>query len=724
MAGQTKERELQRSTGLLGPIGVVTAAAVTCAFVLVAAAAALATPALGACPNEASRVGASGSLPDCRAYELTTPGLNGGAPPDWPAISIEGVRADGGALAFVAASAPLDAEGSPSATATVLAARGPGGWSTRSLSAPTPLASGTYFGDVGSTVGLSTDLTQSVLWSNQPLAPAAPAGTNLFLRRADGSFVTLTEVGAGAFGPGAALSGASRDFSRLFLTTTVKQNDEDPLLNGNTYEYSAGHLRLVPILPPVVPAGPEEPVPAGGFLPQGGALSSVSENGTQVLFKANLFPGLYLRSGGTKSVEVSKPMPGTSDPNPPAEATAVGISADGQTVLFISANELTEDANTGESGGVPNDAGADLYSYDVSSGELTDLTVDTNPADVATGADVEAVLGASPDASYVYFVARGNLASGATSGQRNLYVEHNGAIKFIATDPEPGAHFYVTPDGLHAAFTTAAPQGPYNNAGFAEAYRYTYGGAIECGSCRPGGEAPSAGSSLAGRALSDDGARLFFQSADAIVPQAQSGQANVFEYSGGEPHLLTPGDGGVALLVGAGASGDDVFIATHQELSPQGQGPVFAIYDARVNAQVPVPGVPAECQGEGCRGALPPAPEFPGAGSASFEAPGRVSAPALKVVKGSKLQLRVIVPGPGELTVSGRGLGLVKKQAAKTGAATVPLALKPGAERKRQKQGVFRTEAEILFRSSAGEASRASVELGFEATSKRVGGAK
>ncbi len=151
-------------------------------------------------------------------------------------------------------------------------------------------------------------------------------------------------------------------------------------------------------------------------------------------------------------------MPGASDPNPPAEAVSAGISADGQTVLFTSANELTEDANTGESGGVPNDAGSDLYSYDVASGELTDLTVDTEPADVATGADVEEVLGASPDAAYVYFVARGKLATGATSGERNLYVEHDGAIEFIATDPEPGAHFYVTPDGLHAAFTTTAPQ--------------------------------------------------------------------------------------------------------------------------------------------------------------------------------------------------------------------------------------------------------------------------
>jgi hypothetical protein len=601
-----------------------------------------------------------------------------------------------------------------------VASRGPGGWSTKSLSAPTPLASGTYFGADSSTVGLSADLTQSVLWSNQPLAgPPSPPGTNLYLRRADGSFVALTEVGAPAFSAGGDLSGASPDFTHLFLVSTIKQLGTDPVAAGNTYEWSGGALKLVAILP----GSPEEPAPDGGSLPQG-ALPAVSDDGSQVLFKANGLPGLYLRGGGSHSVEVSKSRRTVPDPNPPAEAIAAGIAAAGSEVLFTSASELTDDANTGESAGLPNDQGADLYSYDVAGDELTDLTVDANPVDASTGADVEAVLGASRDASYVYFVARGNLAPGATSGARNLYVEHGGAIDFVAAEPEVGHHFYVTPDGLHAAFTTTAPQGTYDNAGFAEAYRYTYGGALECASCRPGGEAPSAGASIVGRALSDDGARLFFQSADQVLPAAQSGQANVFVYEDGEAQLLTPGDGAAALLAGAGASGDDVFIASFQELSPQGQGPVFAIYDARVGAQVPAPSVPAGCQGEGCRGALPPAPEFSGAGSASFEAPGRVSAPALKVVRGSRAQLRVIVPGAGELTVTGRGLSPVKRQAAKAGATTVLLTLEPGAERKRQKRGVFRTEAEILFRSSTGEASRASVELGFEATSKRVRGGR
>ena len=128
------------------------------------------------------------------------------------------------------------------------------------------------------------------------------------------------------------------------------------------------------------------------------------------------------------------------------------------------------------------------------------------------------MLGASRNGEYLYFVARGKLATGGTSGQRNLYVEHDGVIKFIATDPEPGAHFYVTPNGLHAAFATSAPHGGYNNAGHAEVYLYHYGAGIECASCRPDGEPPTAPASIAGRALSDDGSRLFFQSSDAVLP--------------------------------------------------------------------------------------------------------------------------------------------------------------------------------------------------------------
>ena len=87
-------------------------------------------------------------------------------------------------------------------------------------------------------------------------------------------------------------------------------------------------------------------------------------------------------------------------------------------------------------------SGQDLYQYDTGSGVLTDLTVDHNDPG---GAQLQGVLGASADGSYVYFVADGVLASGASPGtcatttgdsstsSCNLYVAHNGVTKFIAS---------------------------------------------------------------------------------------------------------------------------------------------------------------------------------------------------------------------------------------------------------------------------------------------------
>jgi hypothetical protein len=672
------------------------------------------------CPNAASQVNASANLPDCRAYEFTTPGLNNSAPAEgWPAVTVEGILADGSALAFQSADAPTDAEGSTATTNTLLARRSAGGWATKSLSAPTPLTTATDLGEDRSTVGLSADLTQSVLWSNQPLAGgSSPAGTNLYLRRADGSFIPLTKVGAPTYSAGGELLGASEDFKRLFIASSEKQLEADPVTAGNAYEWVGGALHLVAILP-----GPGEvPAPEGGTLPKG-ALPALSTDGGEVLFKAKGLPGLYLRTDATDTVDISATQRTVEpDPNPPAEAIAAGISADGSKVLFTSASELTNTSYTGRTGGLANDQGADLYSYDVGSKVLTDLTVDTDPADALAGADVEAVLGASTDASYVYFTARGNLAEGASSGERNLYLAHGGKVEFLGSDPSTApAQFYTTPDGTHAAFTSTEPQTGYDNAGQTQAYEYTYGVGLQCGSCRPSGEAPTASAAIAGRALSDDGTRLFFQSADAVVTEAQSGQTNVFEYAGGEVHLLTPGEGSAALLLGASATGDDVFIASFEELSPQGQGEVFAVYDARVGANVAPPTETAGCQGETCRAGAPAGAEAEGPGSASFEAPGRVGLTAPKALVGKKAQLRVIAPGAGEISITGRGTVPISKRVSAAGSVALVLALKPGADRNRHKYGSYKTEIEVLFKSAAGQASRANASVTFQAPAKKRG---
>ena len=212
---------------------------------------------------------------------------------------------------------------------------------------------------------------------------------------------------------------------------------------------------------------------------------------------------LYLRKDNAQTVQVDTSRRTTPDPNPAPSANPVGVTGNGERVLFMSPSELTDDANTGETGGVSTDAGRDLYSFDIASGDLTDLTVDTNPADDATGANVQTVLGATEDGSHIYFTATGVLAAGATAGHTSLYAWHDGQIDFVANaDALDGIGFYFSPDGQHAVFTSRDQLTSYRNidpstgSPHAEVYRATLGGTLVCVSCRVDGSPPTGDASL------------------------------------------------------------------------------------------------------------------------------------------------------------------------------------------------------------------------------------
>ena len=529
---------------------------------------------------------------------------------------------------------------------------------TKSLSAPTPLGSGAYFGEDRSTVGLSSDLTQSVLWSNQPLAGAAsPAGTNLYLRRADGSMVALTKAGAPKFSAGGELSGASLDFSRLFIVSTVKQVANDPVNGGNTYEWANGNLKLV-TLPPRRDAGARRRLPARGR-PAGG-LRRRHSGPLQGGRPPRSLPARQ-RPGNQERLRLGSAPSRT--PRPPRRS--VGIAADGSQALFTSHSELTEDANTGTTSGVPNDQGADLYSYDVGSGELTDLTVDANPADVGAGADVEGVLGASRNADYVYFIATGNLAPGATSGAAKPLrrARRRDRLRRHRPDRRPGGlsllrHPRRSPRRLHVGRRADRLRQRRQDRGLQVQPTAAASSALRA--ARAGNRRPATPRSPAGRSPTT-AARLFFQSTDAVLPQAQSALSNVFEYAGGETFLLTPGTAPRPSSPAPAPPATTSSSPPSKLWPPKGQGPVFGIYDARVDADVPPVQARTECQGEGCRGAPTLPPQIASPGSAKFEAPGTITAPKSKLIRGAKTTLRLALPERGNLSVVGRGLKPVKE---------------------------------------------------------------
>jgi Tol biopolymer transport system component len=281
---------------------------------------------------------------------------------------------------------------------------------------------------------------------------------------------------------------------------------------------------------------------------------------------------------------------------------------------------------------------------------LSDLTVDHNDPG---GAQFQGVLGASSDGSYVYFVADGVLAAGASpgtcatgAGECNLYVSHSGVKKFIArlstsdrTEWKAGFTPRVSADGTHLAFSSVRGLTGFDTDGFNEVYLYdATSSQLVCASCNTTNARPIGDASLPGyetpyrpRSLSSDGSRLFFTSLDAVTPGDVNGKQDVYEYEDGQPHLVSTGTSNAdSGFVDASESGDDVFIQTSEQLVGQDIDPKADIYDARVGGGFPFTPGALPCAGDACKPPPAGAATDQATGSVSFSGPGdsAVGAPA------------------------------------------------------------------------------------------------
>jgi hypothetical protein len=241
------------------------------------------------------------------------------------------------------------------------------------------------------------------------------------------------------------------------------------------------------------------------------------------------------------------------------EGVPAGLTSDGEHIYWSTNGEA------------PSNPGNDLYRYDVPSGELTDLAPDPE----GNGAEVQGVLGASDDGSYVYFVANGVLSEGASAGtcqgdlpkdvrgECSLYLEHDGQISFVARlkpndrgndfqnwtgntslFPTPAKVSRVSADGRTLLFTSSQKLTAYENEDTPELYLYRVGAPeqLVCVSCNPTGVPPSAAPSLGSTAsinsgiesgnpprvlsrnLSADGGLVFFESPEALVASDTNGE--------------------------------------------------------------------------------------------------------------------------------------------------------------------------------------------------------
>jgi hypothetical protein len=131
--------------------------------------------------------------------------------------------------------------------------------------------------------------------------------------------------------------------------------------------------------------------------------------------------------------------------------------------------------------------------------------------------------------------------------------------------------------------------------------------------------------------MSEDGGRVFFDSIEPLVPEDTNGKPDVYEWerdgvgSCGEAagciYLLSSGTSQAASwLIGVSGSGNDVFMVSRAQLTPEDHNETYNVFDARVGGVEPV--LPPACSGAGCQGVPASAPTFATPASVTFNGVG------------------------------------------------------------------------------------------------------
>lgn len=495
--------------------------------------------------------------------------------------------------------------------------------------------------------------------------------------------------------------GATPDLSHVVVASPAALGEgavEQPEQRGrsNLYEWdqTTGLFQTVNLLPDGTP-DPESGLLFGGGGHAEATDHAVSVSGSRVVWTgaspSNLDgSGLYVRvgigTGQAKTLQVDAAQSGASGAS--HEGDFFTANADDSKIFFADTNRLTADS-TASSGGL-----GDLYRFEPEAPEghrLTDLTVDNKDAG---GAELQGVLGASENGSYVYFVANGTLAPGAEPGGNcafpnasagatcNLYLWHDGETRFIASvasNDESGAGTNalgvafdwdsrvvlrtarVSHDGTRLLFMSERSLTGYDNTVSTgpicgegesrqceEVFLYEANtNRLSCLSCNPSGASPVGPSSIPGgtpfasgrasyqsRVLSEgvDGNRVFFDSADALVPQDTNGQEDVYEYENGNVYLLSSGTStSRSAFVDASENGDDVFFITRAQLVAQDTDQLVDLYDARAPHEpgekvgFPAPEPPVVCEEEDCRSPLSSVAALTTFSSATFTGSGNAA---------------------------------------------------------------------------------------------------
>lgn len=476
-------------------------------------------------------------LPDGRAWEMVSPPNKHGAPIE--GLTREGgvvlAAEDGNSITYVAdGSVTEEPQGNRSPEQQqVLSTRTPNGWVTQDIATPNTSPEGVSPGSAPEYEFFTPDLSQALVepWTLTPRAepPLSPEATEATIYLRDNATDTYTPLVTEAntphgteFGHKLHLLAATPDLSHAILTSGVALTA--PPSGPGLYEWSAGALRFVSILPTGAPANGEPELGFDGHVIAG----AVSNDGSRVVWTVkdeNSGGGhLYMRDVLTgETIQLDAAAHGVAEPSI-GSARFQSANSDGSKVFFTDKQQLTANSSSEPGQGAGK---SDLYECEIieAAGRLAcnvqDLTVADNEGEHAAVQGL--LLGVSQEGTSAYLVAQGALADNENGngeapepGKDNLYEIHDEAGEWSTTfiaglsnedKPEWEGNEHadsafltarVSPDGRYLAFMSAASPTGYDNTDQKSAKRdeevYLYDSAaasLRCVSCDPTGERPT-----------------------------------------------------------------------------------------------------------------------------------------------------------------------------------------------------------------------------------------
>jgi hypothetical protein len=647
------------------------------------------------CPNNYVRQQTNSSyLPDCRAYELVSPGKAGGVllyPGDeyWELEGLPLAQDEYGASTLWAQNTGLAMNPArfafASATGTIEGLHAP-----NQVLPDTYVSTRTTSGWVTTLPGIDdtyghpsrkqcSDSMAFCIEGSYPEGSFFPEelGNAPYLFNVDGDMLERLPTNLALIPNGAHYIGARRiasDFGHLFFSSRSVPFAAGGITTGPGSAYDNDLRERTVTLVSRLENG--QPIPQFGSSTHAIEFPGVSADGTHVLMQtesSSLGPyRLYMRVNDAVTYELA--------PGGKPIKDFVGMTRDGGKVFFTSAEQLT---------GEDTDSGVDLYMWK-DDGSLTLISQGNgNGNSDACSASWISQCGVgvldterrwagyrwdqpgeppyydakgfddliAEEAGDVYFYSP-ELLDGTKFGiknQRNLYVDRKGAIQLVAT-LDAGTQIYrmqISRDGSHAALLTDSRLTSYDNEGFREMYTYdAETGAIRCASCAPNGDPPSTDvrGSEAGPYMADDG-RTFFATSDDLVPRDKDNLTDVYEYVDGQPQLISSGvtardfTGGSELfgvfvipvhtgLESVSRDGTDVFFSTYDTLVEQDlNGQFIKFYDARIGGGFTSNPPLGPCAAaDECHGpaSSPPAPDVVTSGAALGSGGNVVATPKRK----------------------------------------------------------------------------------------------